>query len=244
MKYGYIYKITHTETGLYYIGKRVGYGDFETYLGSGSRWKKEVLNKYPRESFKKEVLFEASDKEALLSAEKRFVGNLWRTDNVDFGGKCYNMRGGGFSSWDKFWANVTDEDREAFRERCRLNNYGNTYHLGKKVSAEGKKRMSEAKKKQPPYSLERREKMRKSMLGKNKGKKQTLEQRKATSERFKFLWTTPEYREKMLHRRQLSKEKQSEIKRALWRNPEYREKVVIAQRIAGRRRKLNAVGVE
>ena len=237
MRYGYIYKITHTGTGFYYIGKRVGYGDYDSYLGSGSRWKKDMLSKFPPESFVKELLFEASDKEELLEAEKRFVGNLWREDNVDFGGKCYNMRGGGFSSWDKFWSTATEEDRKAYSDRCKINNCGNTYHLGKKVSAEGRARMSEAEKKQPPYSKERIEHMRLGMLGKNKGKRQTEEQKKATSIRMKKLWTTPEFREKMRTRSPVAKETLSKRSKKMWQDPEYRKKVMAAQRAGWARKK-------
>lgn len=193
-KYGYIYKITHKPTGFYYIGKRVGFGDYDTYYGSGTAWEKEILNKHPLKEFKKELLKVCSTKEELLEEEKRAVGDLWFTDSKDAGGKCYNRTSGGHSSWDAFWLNATDEERQAFAEKAVKNAKKTRNHLGHKHSKEARLKMSE-KAKLRKASPETREKMRKSMLGKNK-RKHSTEQNQYQAKVMKSLWSDPEFRAK------------------------------------------------
>ena len=102
-KYYYIYKITFLKgklKGKYYIGKKVGYKPDiinDGYFGSGivcTRYYK----KYPPvigETITKEILDVCESKEQLAECEKKWIGDLWETDDL-----CVNMKSGGEGGWD------------------------------------------------------------------------------------------------------------------------------------------------
>ena len=68
----YVYKITHTPTGHYYVGRRSWYSADDRYLGSGVRWNKEFVDVYPRKQFHREILWHGNS--ALLKGkEEHFI---------------------------------------------------------------------------------------------------------------------------------------------------------------------------
>lgn len=86
----YVYKITNTVNGKFYIGKR-GHKDpySDSYMGSG-RQIQSAIKKYGKDKFIKEILqvFETNDKAAEL--EKSLV-----TREIIETAQCYNMHEGG-----------------------------------------------------------------------------------------------------------------------------------------------------
>ena len=97
-RYYYIYKITFLKgslNGKYYIGKKVGHkSDMinDGYFGSG-RVCKRYYKKYPpviSETITKEILEVCESKEQLAECEKKWIGDLWETDE-----NCVNLKRGG-----------------------------------------------------------------------------------------------------------------------------------------------------
>lgn len=88
--YGYIYKVTHVPTGRYYIGLHKGdTPECDGYMGSGTVWKKILLN-HPVVEFRKEVLATAKTKEELAAKEKKLISKLFLSDPL-----CKNCIPGG-----------------------------------------------------------------------------------------------------------------------------------------------------
>lgn len=87
----YIYKITHVPSGKNYIGQRCCHCPIEEdrYWGSGTDWKL-FFKSNPIEEFKKQILAIAKTNENLSDLEKRFVGDLYKTDPL-----CMNLISGG-----------------------------------------------------------------------------------------------------------------------------------------------------
>ena len=97
-KYYYIYKITFLKgrmKGKYYIGKRIGHkSDMinDGYFGSGNMCIR-YCKKYPPvigETIAKEILEVCDSKEELAECEKKWIGDLWETDE-----NCVNLKRGG-----------------------------------------------------------------------------------------------------------------------------------------------------
>ena len=92
MNYGYIYKSTHVPSGRFYIGQKKclksGRVD-ESYWGSGTIWK-NILKKYPRSEFSREILAFAENAEVLNKLEEVYIGDLFETEDM-----CVNLKSGG-----------------------------------------------------------------------------------------------------------------------------------------------------
>ena len=67
-----VYKVTNRFDGKFYIGCHSTLNTNDRYMGSGTEIK-EVLKKYGRNSFVKEILFEYDSKEEMLVKEKELV---------------------------------------------------------------------------------------------------------------------------------------------------------------------------
>lgn len=91
MKNHYVYKITHIETGCFYIGMRSCKADIavDPYLGSGIIIKK-FINKYGKEAFKKEILYIGNSRTDISNKEKELV-----TIDLLSNPLCLNLRTGG-----------------------------------------------------------------------------------------------------------------------------------------------------
>ncbi len=83
-----VYKTTNLINGKVYIGKDTK--NNPTYLGSGVLLHK-AINKYGRESFTKEILFESLDIEEINQIEKEYIKKY----KLSMGNDCYNIAEGG-----------------------------------------------------------------------------------------------------------------------------------------------------
>jgi len=105
----YVYKIVNKTNNKFYIG--VHKGDFlnDSYYGSGKAIKRAV-NKYGKESFKKEVLFIFNNKKEAYLKEKELVDVSMIANK-----NSYNMKIGGFGGWPII--EYTDKRREAWKNK-------------------------------------------------------------------------------------------------------------------------------
>ena len=168
--YGYIYKITHTPSGRYYIGQHKGCEpESDGYLGSGTVWTK-IVAKHPRLEFKKEVLATANSKKELCGLEIKCISNLYETDSL-----CMNcVPGGGVPPSVKALtkeqeerrrtslriAMSTDKNRKKVSDRFKGNHLSDEhkrklseYHTGLHPTDEVRKKMSESAKARPKRVL-------------------------------------------------------------------------------------------
>ena len=195
-KYYYIYKITFLcgkLKGKYYIGKKVGYkSDMvnDGYFGSGIVCTK-YYKKYPPvigETVIKEILEVCTNNEHLAECEKKWIGDLWETDE-----NCVNLKSGGVGGWDFCKGkSMPAEQRRKISEsnkgkivppvsqetRKRLS----VALTGKHHSKETKQKISESNKGKI-LSNEHKKRLSESHKGKTtwKGKKHTQESRKKMS---------------------------------------------------------------
>ena len=183
-KYYYIYKITFLKgrlKGKYYIGKHIGNKSNminDGYFGSG-HMTYNYYKKYPPvvgETITKEILEVCESKEQLAECEKKWIGDLWETDDL-----CVNMKSGG-------------EGGSGFRSKKTIRKISKS-NIGKKRSEETKKKISEAHKgkKRKPFSEERKHKL--SLI--HKGKKMSDVARIHMSEAHKGKKLSEEHRRKI-----------------------------------------------
>ena len=95
MKMFYIYKITNTINNRYYIGVHHTANPMDSYYGSGPAIKSAV-EKYGKENFIKEILYETADREDAYAKERELVVTLYE-DSLS-----YNMKPGGIGGWDYY----------------------------------------------------------------------------------------------------------------------------------------------
>lgn len=101
-KHYLVYKTTNLVNGKIYIGKHETNDINDGYLGSGNLIRR-AIEKYGRENFKREVLFECSSKEEMDVKEAELVNEdfLKRKD-------VYNIKLGGQGGWDFINKNSKD----------------------------------------------------------------------------------------------------------------------------------------
>lgn len=87
-----VYKVINLVNGKYYIGVHKSNNANDDYMGSGPLIKK-AINKYGRENFKKEILFEYDNETDAYSKERELLDGIWSDSN------CYNLNEGGKGSW-------------------------------------------------------------------------------------------------------------------------------------------------
>lgn len=158
--YGYIYKITHTPSGRYYIGQHKGCDpDHDGYLGSGSVWLK-IVGAHPLLEFKKEVLATARTKKELSVLEIENIGSLYLTDDL-----CMNCMAGG--NVPPSVKNLTQEQEQKRRRS-----------LSRAMSTDKNKKLVSERFKGKHLS----EEMKKNLSEKHKGLRPSVETRKKMSE--------------------------------------------------------------
>lgn len=113
-----VYKTTNIVNGKYYIGVHKTKNPDDAYLGSGKLLKRAV-EKYGRDSFRKEIVevFERADE--AFSLELLLVG-----EDVVALPECYNVKVGGRGGWDHMFENGRVRfygNREPQREAGRRN---------------------------------------------------------------------------------------------------------------------------
>lgn len=177
--YHIIYKITHTNSGKYYIGAHSTNDVDDGYMGSGKRIR-NAIKKYGINAFTKEILFFAFTEQYLYLIEQELVSLTPDSFNIVPGGmggdkvsflsdekkKEHAIKTGIASR--KHWENMSQEEFSRRQETARqiAKNRDNTYliernktnrHFGEQNHFFGKKHSSETK-----------EKMRLAKLGKKR----------------------------------------------------------------------------
>lgn len=139
--YGYIYRTDILDKGAYYIGKALcsskGPFNYENpnYFGSGKKIK-AYIKKYGTSNLKVSLLATANNSVDLVSLEKKFIGNLWKTDP-----SCWNLVPGGID----FRSGIKHSDES--RLKMSVSKKGKPSPkgmLGKKLSEESKIKISQA----------------------------------------------------------------------------------------------------
>lgn len=185
--FGYIYKTTNMITGHIYIGKKIGSFN-SSYWGSGIHLKR-AIKKFGRYVFKVELIAFTKDKDELNNFEKYFIEKYRKELGKD---ELYNIANGGDGG--NVWPNGSPTIEQ--RRKIGLHSLGNTTHkincfcyfckahrYGRKGklnsmfgrhyhhTEETKEKIKKTKAKYPyRHSIERREKIRKIMLGSKRGK--------------------------------------------------------------------------
>ena len=113
MKRSYIvYKVTNKFDGKFYIGCHSTFNTNDRYMGSGTEIK-EVLKKYGRKSFVKEMLFEYDSKKEMLAKEKELV-----TKEFCMRADTYNRIEGGGTYLTEGMVSVKDKDGNTSKVYC------------------------------------------------------------------------------------------------------------------------------
>lgn len=138
--YGYIYCTVNLINGKVYIGQRKGkIESSKGYLGSGVILKK-ALNKYGRDSFKKEILYKSKSFEEQNEKEREFIEKYNKV-----GASLYNIEKGGncIGKFTKEQRNKHSENNTG--EKCFFYNKRgeDALNYNKEVSEETKKKISE-----------------------------------------------------------------------------------------------------
>ena len=140
----YLYKITNTINGKYYIGMHSTNNLDDGYFGSGKVLFK-AIKKYGLQNFKKEILCFVNNKEELKELEALVVTTEWIRENRKF---VYNVQKGGHGG-----AAVGNKNRlgkpqsEEWRLKMSAKRKGANHPMyGKTHSFESKKNMSLNKK--------------------------------------------------------------------------------------------------
>lgn len=108
----YMYKITHIESGKFYIGRRCSlvHPSKDPYMGSGMRLLL-TLEKYGDGAFIKQVLSIHDTLEELVLEEKRVVDSVLLSDPL-----CYNLAEGGWGGYTFYDDRVYTHSDEARRK--------------------------------------------------------------------------------------------------------------------------------
>lgn len=191
-----VYLTTNNIDGKKYIG--VDSKNNPEYLGSGKILKRSI-NKYGRENFTKEILFEFDTEEDAYLKEIELISELSAVESEEY----YNIHPGGKGGWSHF--KTSGEDNPMYGKNVRdifISKYGED--IGNSLYDES--RLSAGKK--SSVSL--------------KGKKKTEEHRNNLSIAKKIFWESLPDEEKILRREKMSRDmKSANIKRS----DEYKEKM-------------------
>lgn len=105
----YIYKIVHTPSGKFYIGRRASKvsPELDAYMGSGKRVLL-AINKYGLSEFTKEILSTHLTLDELVAEEKRVVDSRLLLDPM-----CYNLAEGGWGGYTYYDERVYTHSDEA-----------------------------------------------------------------------------------------------------------------------------------
>lgn len=112
----FIYKITNTLNGRFYIGMHSTKNSNDGYLGSGKRIKAEV-NKYGKENFRKEIVERVPSRKILKEREAEIVNAELLSNPL-----CLNLVFGGEGGWETYNTNSDLQRDKAIRghEKQRL----------------------------------------------------------------------------------------------------------------------------
>lgn len=143
--YGFIYITTNMINGKRYIGQKKFCNGWQTYLGSGTLFRK-ALKKYGKENFIRDIVAIAYTKEELDNLEIQFIYNYNANDRDKF----YNITkggGGGLGLSGELNGMYGKHHTKEAKEKIRKANLGeNNYWYGKHLSDEACKKMSDSRK--------------------------------------------------------------------------------------------------
>ena len=156
----YIYKITNLINEKIYIGKRVRHKDINSYYGSGLIIK-QAIKKYGKNNFKKEIIEYCNNKKKLNEREIYWIAKLKPKYNITKGGN-----GGDTLS--------NHPNLDQLRSK-----FGHNKLLGRHLSEETKRKMSESSKGKKVSEETKRKisKANKGRISPTKGYKWTEEQK-------------------------------------------------------------------
>jgi group I intron endonuclease len=191
MAFGYIYKTTDLQNGKIYIGLRSG--DFDpSYFGSGKLIKQRIKNQ-GLIGLQVEMLQTAESKDELERLEKNYIADAKRLMPRE---RIYNITAGGQGT---FGVNHTGSNNPMFGRNhseetkrkisIAQKNGTSRYWLGKKFTADARRKMSEAKKllvgdKSPRFGIPCSEETKKKLsqiFSNRPGRPQTAEERRKRS---------------------------------------------------------------
>jgi hypothetical protein len=84
----YVYKVTNTINGNFYIGKHSTMKPYDNYMGSGFLLK-QAIRRYGIENFKKEIIQYCQTSKEAYDLEKELTKDIWQNP------MCYNNKCGG-----------------------------------------------------------------------------------------------------------------------------------------------------
>jgi hypothetical protein len=187
-----IYKTTNLVNGKYYIGKDI-YNN-PKYLGSGIALRK-AIEKYGRDNFIKEILYECSTKEELNAKEAECVNSEIVNDKMSYnlieggqGGDTYKYR----KNKGPVGSNVEryGEDRAKKIAEKRSNSLKGDRNgmFGKTITEEHKQKMIEANKKRDyHFSESHKSKIKEALTGKKDSDE--VRQKKKEAAKTRKQWT-------------------------------------------------------
>ena len=159
MKHYLIYKTTNKINNMIYVGCHITENLDDGYLGSG-KYFKNALEKYGRDNFEREILFECKEEEEMYSKEEEIVDEIFvarlDTYNITLGGKS-----GGFYYINKYGLNKQNgilgaaaykekiENDLEFRKEVsiKLSNSLKLYHEINENAFKGKRHTEDSKRK-------------------------------------------------------------------------------------------------
>lgn len=184
--YGYVYEITNNVNGKKYVGKRVGFTDVKTYMGSGTALK-QAQKKYGIENFTKRIICEYATRELLNEAEKYFIAVYRHFYGPDM---MYNITDGGEGGCGHH-SEEAKKKMSVAKKGEKNPMYGKeSWFKGKRHTDEAKKKMSDANKGQS-LSEEHKAKLSAAQKGEKNhmyGKYHSEETKKKMSDALKEYW--------------------------------------------------------
>lgn len=114
-KHYLVYKTTNDLNGMYYIGKHATTNPNDSYLGSGV-YLTRAIEKYGKEHFHKEILFDFDTEEEMNAKERELVNENLVKDET-----CYNLMlgGEGGDTWTGTGRKHSEETRKKLSEHSK-----------------------------------------------------------------------------------------------------------------------------
>lgn len=142
-KYYLVYKTTNLVNGKIYIGKHETDNLDDGYLGSGILIRR-AIEKYGKENFKREILFECSTREEMNAKEAELVNEEFlKRDDI------YNLKQGGEGGWDYLNNSNSSYAKGTIKRHNAIVNAAHNRDMQKQISkcVENRKTWSDEKRK-------------------------------------------------------------------------------------------------
>lgn len=159
MKHYLIYKTTNKINNMIYVGCHITENINDDYLGSG-RYLKRAIEKYGKENFEREILFECQNETEMYLKEKEIIDEIFvarlDTYNLTLGGESggfYYINKNGFNKQNGILGGAAYKEKIEndldFREEvsAKLSNSLKLYHEINENAFKGKRHTEESKRK-------------------------------------------------------------------------------------------------